>query len=554
MALSPYQFRPITPPIADDVPGLIPGSHCRTISDASSRSARSSPEYDGSFEYNPGTPLTRSPNIQVGGPVLIPQVRKQDLCPVSTSFSYGNARNHRRSSSASTNLFVPQGLQARPGHSRATTSPPEVVNYETPSTASTTYSYTGSAADFILGPQINAVSQFQRRSLGHSRSISESVINNGPVHIYGSGMQRKTSYMPNMYIPAIAQESFEFSAPAESVMSEPCFDLPAEMFTADFDAPTVSQLDYLSTPTPSVQVCRQQPLPLGKNKKPQYWFDIRNLSEWQDFNLETILGMPSFADLLNVAVAQCALPEPIILPSRKRPADQSELRALVKDFYASKLNATLRVSQGESRHMVMRTGQAHGGPDFVSNYEMPKTQTIAGNGARGRVIGLVKSFATWNTSMRTSQDPNERCRYLEGLSHLHRCLREFECRYGFIITETELVCVRYGTETTPFFGFLELTSSIRLNETSGLTAGLALWYLHMLARDPPLPGQCSYRVHVGLPGEMTRQTVLDEKDDWIATLKIAEYEKREAKQTRGWFDPTEKWNRRLEGGGMRRRR
>lgn len=158
MALSPYQFRPITPPVADDVPGLIPGSHCRTISDVSSRSARSSPEYlEDSFEYSPGTPLDRSPNLQVGGPVLIPQVRKQDLCPVP-NYSYGStSKSHRRSSSASTNLFAPQALHGRPGAGRATTTPPEVVNYDVPSTASTNYSWSGSAADFILGPQISVV-------------------------------------------------------------------------------------------------------------------------------------------------------------------------------------------------------------------------------------------------------------------------------------------------------------------------------------------------------------------------------------------------------------
>lgn len=61
-----------------------------------------------------------------------------------------------------------------------------------------------------------------------------------------------------------------------------------------------------------------------------------------------------------------------------------------------------------------------------------------------------------------------------------------ECRYGFIIIETELWCVH----ADPTVGLKVAT--VRTQSREGLTVCLALWYLHMLARDVPLPGQSEW--------------------------------------------------------------
>ncbi|KAK3076516.1 hypothetical protein LTS18_012803, partial [Coniosporium uncinatum] len=74
-------------------------------------------------------------------------------------------------------------------------------------------------------------------------------------------------------------------------------------------------------------------------------------------------------------------------------------------------------------------------------------------------------------------------------------------------------------------------------ETPRMTAGLALWYLHMLAKQDPLPGQHSWRMEVGGPVALTRQKCLP-KDDWIP--KPTTLEKREIKRQRGWVFPEEK--------------
>lgn len=154
--------------------------------------------------------------------------------------------------------------------------------------------------------------------------------------------------------------------------------------------------------------------------------------------------------------------------------------------------------------------------------------------------------------------------YLRGLAHLHRVMRDHGCRYGFIITEIELVVVRNGAESVPHFGYLEI-QSIQLaahNTTSSyedvessfslpgerspireekmrdvkMTALVALWYLHMLAKDDVLPGQVGWKSEIGAPAEGTRRKCLP-KDEWIPEPQLAE--KREAKRARGWVWPEE---------------
>ena len=209
------------------------------------------------------------------------------------------------------------------------------------------------------------------------------------------------------------------------------------------------------------------------------------------------------------------------------------------------------------------------GPHFLANYQNDYEKTLAGNG-RGRVVGIVKTFDRWNTSMRHEMG-QKRVEYLNGLSHIHRYMREHSCRYGFIITEIELVCVRLGSakastspnpdhshnhgdengdDNIPFFGFLELAPTIALKNQEGLTACLALWYLHMLAKDEPLPGQLGWKVEIGTPSDVTRSKVLQKKDSWIPEPGMAE--KRQAKTIRGWVLPSDPWNRKKEGGRISR--
>lgn len=182
---------------------------------------------------------------------------------------------------------------------------------------------------------------------------------------------------------------------------------------------------------------------------------------------------------------------------------------------------------------------------FVGNVpgDEASAAAIFGGKPMARVVGIVKSFDRFNTGMRVEGNV-KRVEYLRGLAHLHHAMREHGCRYGFILTEIELVVVRNGGERTPHFGFLEVTS-VQLNKTDDLegpveaenaemTACLALWGLCMLAGDGAMPGEAHWKSEIGAPAEGTRRKAL-ERDGWMPQPQLAE--KREAKRSRGWVWP-----------------
>jgi hypothetical protein len=180
-------------------------------------------------------------------------------------------------------------------------------------------------------------------------------------------------------------------------------------------------------------------------------------------------------------------------------------------------------------------------------------------------VGLALSFDRWNTGMRR-EGPARKVQYLKGLAHLQKCMREHSCRYGFIMSEIELVCVRAGCDESdqPYFGFLEVSDAIPVKQAGEgrMTVTLALYLLLMLGKSTPLPGQPAGFMDVGGPGAMTRQRVWDGrdvgeeergkdgKDKWMPEPQVGE--KRDAKTVRGWVLPSDPWHKREGGGGRRK--
>jgi len=316
--------------------------------------------------------------------------------------------------------------------------------------------------------------------------------------------------------------------------------------------PTSTLLEYLTAANPTPALVSQKP-EHSQLQNTHFWFDVRNLRSWSDFSIATIAAMPGLLQLLQCPVNASALPQPSKI--NNNPDTVNRLHDLCRDYHSVKVNAALKIAQGE-KHMVMRSltlGRTNRQQaEFVSNYQSDTGKTIYGNG-RGRVVGLVRCFDEWNTGMR-SESPSQRIRYLQGLADVHRFMREHGCRYGFIVTEIELVCVRCGGEPdengVPYFGFLELASPIQMathcssvsNNSSNLqmTATLALFYLHMLAKESPLPGQYGWKMEIGAPTAVTRKRHLD-RDDWMPKPTVKE--KRDALSRRGWFWPNEAFSR-----------
>ena len=535
MPLTPYQYRPITPPGAAAVPELIDGGHSPNLSESSAWTANSSPEF-GIDVHVSSTPLDRSP-IRQHGPALLPKIRTQDRSRTSSP------KGHRRAVSQSY-IPPPPATRVRPPYQRSTTVPPEYNSLLSPISATSTatnFSVFSSGIHSSVNSPIDVTSPAAR--LGHSRSISASSLDNATLNRYGYPYRRQPSY--NAYwIPSVTPGSAIFT-PVQNVAAPhqaPFYVLPEALRCERADEPTMTSLEYVRASNPAVNLVRQVNRTIGKLNT-HFWWDIRNLDTWDDFNLEGIMAVPDVGRLLDMPVKDSAFPTPDISGSRLYPESEAALTDIIKDFYMTKINAIMKVTQ-YSRYILMRVNKGRDGPAFLSNYQDDYEKTIMGNG-RGRIVGIVRPYERWNSGMRHEQGWNK-ILYLEGLAALHHHMRQHQCRYGFIMTETELVCVRAGTDDTPYFGHLELAPVIETRSQEGLTVCLGLWFLHMLAKEEPLPGQCSWRMNIGAPAAMTRQHVLEEKDGWIPEPN--QNERRDAKRVRGWTFPKDPWNKKREGG------
>ena len=516
------------------------------------------------------SPIEGPFNSTLNSPLKFPvQSRRSSLGPHSRSTSTVNINSHSRSGSTSSideETLSRYGFPTyRPSYLSSGSNGPSAhaLSHLTPMTSA--------AQSSVSAPT----------ALSHLNPLSSSALNIGPSH-YDPTRSRSVS---------------------RSVTPQPAVAQCPVPFDINFDAmaPTTTLLDYLTAPNPSPALVSRI---YDSSLRPQhFWWDVRNVRPWDDFNVSTMCAIPSLLPLLNAAVSTNMLTSPKRFYGHPAPETETHLQEIWRDHHAHIVNAALEVSLGE-HHISMRNQRIAGNPEFISNYaqdaDFQGSQSILLGGAelppsrRGGVVGLVKAYNRWNSNMRSEQ-PNRQVEYLKGLAHLHRFMREHGTRYGFIMSEVELVCVRYGGdpatraaseqdrgvvgggEAIPLFGFLEVAKPIQMStagriprhrpanaqfnppppsqdpfsensapsstvgttsngEDIQMTASLALWYLHMLAKEAPLQGQLGWKLDIGSPQALTRQICL-EKDKWIPTPQKGEM--REASRNRGWVMPTE---------------
>lgn len=350
---------------------------------------------------------------------------------------------------------------------------------------------------------------------------------------------------------------------------------------------TTSMLNYLTQPTQPINLVRHLTFQTGRGLTNHFWWDVRNVRSWKSFSLQTMSTIPDLLTLLNFQHDTTCLPFPNTNTSTVTPGSEADLANLISKIYLPKVNTATKLSLGNNAialyHAPAPTGSGVSAnspniPTFLANYPSDNDRTMSGL-PRGRVVGLVRSFDRWNTGMRRESHARK-VEYLRTLAHLQKCMRDHSCRYGFIMTEIELVCVRAGCDERghPYFGFLEVAESIetksftgkdsvRMNGCSGditMTVTLALYYLLMLAKSTPLPGQPASFMDVGGSGALSRSRVWDDgndggilctdedgdaedlgkdgKDKWIPEPQMGE--KREARTVRGWVWPSDPWHKR----------
>ncbi|OAX83790.1 hypothetical protein ACJ72_01846 [Emergomyces africanus] len=631
MSLDIYYSRPKTPP-AMLASRHFAGYNNFHVRAESSSSSNSSPD---SAVTNLTTP-SLSPVIRQHGPTLLPKIRPQDLVvePVSSS---GPIR-HRKGQSNTRKATGYTPYPASRSHMRGTLTSPVDCSLVSPISASSMMGHRGPST--LSSPVTLTPSHTSRLAGGHSRSTSTSSIDEATWARYGYPTYRQYPGYVTQYSPTTPISATSFLFPSyPPLSSEPVTPLPepspllqppysyvetptttlAPPIHAAVTTPPYSDSDdlelsttlikYLTEPTQAINLVRNVRLPLGRGQQQHFWWDIRNLRSWSSFSLPTIHSIPKLTALLTTQVSRDCHPVSTVSSSRLSPNSEGALSELIRDIYAPRVNAAIQTSIGKDLYLKPTPEAFHSGnrnnsgPHFIANYATDTERTSSGS-QRGRLVGLVKSFDCWNSGMRNEQ-PHKRVEYLNGLAHLQRCMRDHSCRYGFIMTEIELVCVRAGCDDssdTPYFGYLQVAPPIPTNLSSEsyspqqqqhpmtrphshrsssaqssdysptpsrspspssssyssstsasasastpLTATLALYYLVLLSKAEALPAQPRGYLNVGGQGTLTRQHVLPEgKDKWIPEPQTGE--KRDAKRVRGWVWPQDPWHRR-EGGG-----
>lgn len=640
MSLEYANRQPTTPPGIpfEEYIGL---PRSRNTPNSSIYSGGSSPWSTMTGNTSPSTSPTRHHH----GPALLPKIRPQDA--VVEPVSAGGPLRHRRVLSNTRNPpgFVPYPPR-RPPNQSGRVEAADRLALDSPVSPIVTNGHGVSSA---LSSPVTVTPKSERKASGsHSRSVSTSNIDettllsryghstyrqlpkyaqtqNTPatpatpmtpvtpeIVVYPSYSQQSTTQTPHIG-PVRPQNPLTVPTPeynhgqAHTPQASP---LPQFSPQEDLDPRSTNLLSYLTSPTQAINLVRNVSVIPTRGMHDYFWWDIRNLRSWKSFSLATFDSIRGLTQLLKTEIPGTLVPPVAVLPQRLAPESESALVGLIRDLYAPRVNAALAVSQGAD-HLRLYTApdtrhtghKNHGNPHLLANYATDPERTSSGL-PRGRLVGIVKSFDRWNTGMR-NEAPHRRVEYLNGLAHLQRCMREHSCRYGFIITEIELVCVRAGCDEgddVPYFGFLEIASPIPLKtaavptqttrdapplatpvsarsfssssyasssqsshdspaaepETSEegistpMTASLALYFLLMLSKSVPLPHQPSSHLNVGGPGALTRQRILAEpKDKWIPEPQIGE--RRDAKRVRGWVWPQDAWHRR-EGGGVPRSR
>ncbi|TGJ64450.1 hypothetical protein EYR41_010503 [Orbilia oligospora] len=362
---------------------------------------------------------------------------------------------------------------------------------------------------------------------------------------------RRTSYGSQHAFQNTTQESYGYEGRYEGEYEEGYDDgynrrRNREYQRSDLDAlaeiePYTTLMDYLTARNPPILGPMESANLRRRNaKSPDYafiWWDVRNTRQWNTFNLQNILATPDLDRLLRMPIPQAELSEPFIDDEILHQGDRIAFLTIVRDYFCAKVTAALSQSIGTRSHqsLSMVLGSELGSSaDIAGVYQSPSRP----NG-QIRVAGFVKSCREWNTMMQAGGDEKRR-EFLQVLSQLQRYMREHNTRYGYVLTEQELVCVRLATdaENRPIFGCLDIANPIQWNQhgTNRLTICLSLWFLHFLAKRDPLPDWAGWEIPVPSAEECSRRYCMA-KDPWVPDPKYDEIEL--ARVKRGWGEAEE---------------
>ncbi|OJD24728.1 hypothetical protein ACJ73_03907 [Blastomyces percursus] len=240
-------------------------------------------------------------------------------------------------------------------------------------------------------------------------------------------------------------------------------------------------LNYLMVAPPSLPTQNTNKTPNTTN--PNYsWGDINSVGQWPEFTYTHI--MHHYGTLLQqVQIASEPMPN-----STPQPINTEPMFALHFNTYIqSRLRRALRVGfqrlapQLANLHLTPITVDIGDAATIIDNYRPDIAFFRAGsalNSSPNRCPGDLKVSWKWGSGYRTSLVPGDRREFLQVLSQVNYYMGQHRTRYGFVLSDTELVPIKRLDEN----GNLLVAQAIPW-EAKGpgrLTILLGLWYLGML--------------------------------------------------------------------------
>ncbi|EED22547.1 conserved hypothetical protein [Talaromyces stipitatus ATCC 10500] len=216
--------------------------------------------------------------------------------------------------------------------------------------------------------------------------------------------------------------------------------------------------------------------------------DINNVGRWNGFNLGNILNQ--YGPLLTGAMIQR---EPMPTSPPQPITSETSLRQRFTLYLDSRIRRGLRVGfqhLGMQNSLGNRTIVSFGEGNLAQTVEnfIPDTAYFATDLPEStrpnRAPGDLKPSYKWSSDLRNGPTQRDRKEFKQALSQVNWYMKQHRARYGFILTDRELVAIRRLDN----YGNLELSDSIPWIARGSvsqpqLTVLLALWYLGMLSSD-----------------------------------------------------------------------
>ncbi|QKX55691.1 uncharacterized protein TRUGW13939_02788 [Talaromyces rugulosus] len=250
----------------------------------------------------------------------------------------------------------------------------------------------------------------------------------------------------------------------------------------------VSLMDYLQHGPIPLPVIDQGQSPRNERNDSYSSDDITSVGHWAEFNLTSIQQQ------YGAVLAAACIADEVFPPSPPRPVNsKSAVRSRINAYLTNRVVRALRCGFAH----ITSTNQLAG--LSVLNYDTGTLAATIDNFVPdlgffdpsppvetrpNRAPGDIKPSFKWSLELRNHPTAGIRSEFRQALSQVNWYMNQHHARYGFIITDRELVAIRRLDSN----GNLELSASIPwdANGTAAqpqLTVLLGLWYLGMLAAN-----------------------------------------------------------------------